>query len=403
MRPAILAGVVLVGLPVTGPAQVGPYLATVADPEVKLRAGPSDKFPETTTLLKGMPLYVMGEDDNGWLKVCDAPGKLYSFSWVPMQFIDFNPSKPLPQPVMVEAETTLAAGQVGLAQPLETRRTTVPAGTGLTVIGKGVQFERKTWYPVVCPANDFRYVPKQALKIERPATTSFTVRDALPPGLDSGSRPASGTGGPTASLPGGGGLPTEPAGGAGKPIVQHPLWAQAEAAEREGRLEDADKLYFQLARVMNEPGGDHDIANLCYSRIHAIREKKRTGSTGASTATPPRPPVGEPTRPVRTAPTPPKPAASEAGSGSLPPVTDPQDDRAKWTAPGRLTRSALALDRRRTYALEITPGTTALYVVPGQGVDLERFVGKKVVVYGVSASRSDLSKPFVVATGVESR
>ena len=58
MRPALIAGLVLVVTPAAGFPQSGPYLATVTDPEVKLRAGPSDKFPETATLNKGSVVLV---------------------------------------------------------------------------------------------------------------------------------------------------------------------------------------------------------------------------------------------------------------------------------------------------------------------------------------------------------
>src|SRR5262249_17762183 len=149
-------------------------------------------------------------------------------------------------------------------------------------------------------------------------------------------------------------LPPEPAdragAAAGKPVVQNPLWAQAEAAEREGRLEDAEKLYFALARAMNEPGGDHDVANLCYTRIHSLREKKRNGAAGGTVAT--SGPLGSPTR-----------GAGESKTGSTPPAdTSALADRPKWHGPGRLVKSALALDGRKTYALETSPGITVLYV-----------------------------------------
>ena len=38
---------------------------------------------------------------------------------------------------------------------------------------------------------------------------------------------------------------------------------------------------------MNEPGGDHDIANLCYTRIHTLREKKRSGAAARLSSTRP--------------------------------------------------------------------------------------------------------------------
>src|SRR5205823_11586297 len=113
-------------------------------------------------------------------------------------------------------------------------------------------------------------------------------------------------GGPVASVPGAA-APT-------KPAVNHPLWAQADQAEKDGKIDDAEKLLFELARKMNEPGGDHDLANLCYTRIHALREKKRTGLAGAPGLT-----VG---------------ARQETG-GSRPDPTGARQDRPALMAPQR--------------------------------------------------------------------
>jgi hypothetical protein len=385
MRPALFAGLVVVVTPVAGLAQSGAYLATVTDPEVKLRAGPSDQFPETATLPRGATVVVDHEESNGWLAVQDPPGKVYSVSWVQMQLVDFDAGKPTPQNVTVDEQgATLRGGQIGLAQPLNVARAKVPGGTILTVIGPKVQFEGKSWYPVVPPAGDFRYLPKQAVRSEKIVNTSFVVRDTspLPP-----SSPA--LGGPTASIPGTGTLPPAPGGpgaNANKPPTDHPLWAQAEAAERAGNSDEAERLFFQLARVMNEPGGNHDIANLCYTRIHALREKKRaaggtaSGSTTASTL----PPAATPAKP---------PPAST-------PTADTRDDRPRWTGPGILQRTAVAPDGRKTFAL-VSNGETLVYVTAGQGVDLEKYLNKRVEVYGVSYTHPNLKRSIVIATAVE--
>jgi hypothetical protein len=404
MRPVLFAGLVVLVVPAIGLAQSGSYLAVVADPEVKLRAGPSDKYPETATLTKGAAVLVIQEDASGWLAVCDPPGKGYSMSWVQASFVDFDNTKPIPQPVTVEADTTLAAGQIGLSQPLHIRLTKVPAGTGLLVIGTKVQFEGKWWHPVLPTADDFRYLPKQSVKYDKPANTSFVVRDSLPSAVGSlpalsppvPSAPAASLPGPgsTVSLPKVGTEPAPPATTAAKPVVQNPLWTQAETAEREGRLDDAEKLYFQLARVMNEPGGDHDIANLCYTRIHSLREKKRALS-GVSTSNP-KPPPTDAVKPAVAV----QPVASGSGSPPPPNAVVP-DDKPRWTGPGRLSRSSLALDGRRTYSLDGPGGVAIVYVVPGQGIDLEKYVGKKVDLYGLIAPYRGISKPYVVATGVE--
>src|SRR4051794_23757508 len=155
MRPALAAVLVLV-LPAFGLAQAGPYLAVVADPEVRLRAGPSDQFPDTGTVPKGTRVVVDHEETNGWLAVTAPAGAV---SWVPMQFVEgAEKGRQLPYHVVVAAdgEVTLAAGKAGLPQPLEIRRVKVPEGTILTVIGAEQVFDKKTWLPVAPPPGDFR-------------------------------------------------------------------------------------------------------------------------------------------------------------------------------------------------------------------------------------------------------
>jgi hypothetical protein len=248
---------------------------------------------------------------------------------------------------------------------------------------------------------DYRYLPKSAVHPAGPANTSFVVRDTAPPGLPPVTPPQPGGVLPAAAV----GI--EPA---GKAVSNHPLWAQADAAEKDGRFDDAERLFFQLARVMNEPGGDHDLANLCYTRIHAIRERKRTGNTGI--AAPPASIPGPVARtvelpkedratllpPLRTDSKTSAPAPAAPASKDLPPPA--ADGAARWSGVGMLTRSALALDGRRTYALESAPGVVRAYVVGGAGVDLERYANRRVDLYGTTHTRRDLSKPYILVTDV---
>ncbi len=394
-----------------------PYLATVTVPEVKLRAGPSDQFPETGTLTAGMVVLVDHEEPNGWLAVSDPPQVLRSVSWVPMQYITYDKNAPIPQNVVVdEGGAPLRAGRLGLAQPLPVQRTRVPGGTILVVIGPGVQFEGRTWYPVAPPPGDFRYLPKSAVRAEAARPAAFVVREPAPQAAGgaaesasvtpaaSGTLPA--TPGTTAGSASRGSAPTgsAPTGSASTGIAPaawqaDPLWQQAEAAEKAGRLEEAERLYFELARRLNEPGGDRNLANLCYTRIHMLREKRRGVSGGAS---------ADPFRPTSpAAPGSAGPSASGRALGPPIPVTAPvtsgeaRDATPRWHGPGRLVRSAIALDGRKTYALEANPGIPIVYVVAGSGVDLDRYVNSYVDVYGVSQTRNGLSRPYVVATAVE--
>ena len=82
---------------------------------------------------------------------------------------------------------------------------------------------------------------------------------------------------------------------------------------------------FQLARQMNEPGGNHDIANLCYSRIHTLREKKRASAPPAGLPAPSRDDRAALLPPVRDD----RPGMVRPASAPdrTPPPADPQDNR----------------------------------------------------------------------------
>lgn len=402
MRYAALAGLtVLFIASQLGAAEPAAYRAVVVAPEVKLRAGPSDAFPDTGTLPRGSFVIVEKEEIGGWLAVTAPYG---SVSWIAAQFIeDPAPERKTPKNVFVHAEdeVTLAAGKAGEPQPLDTRRVKVPNGTTLLLLGESVKFNNRTWYPVAPPAGDVRYLPKTAVQFERPANNNFAVRVTEPsaPALAVGPS-GSGTG-PLATIPGPGGVTPAGAGlTASKPAVNHPLWTQAETAEREGRLADAEKAYFDLAALMNGNGGDHDIANLCYTRIHALREKKRNGGTASAVSASVLQPPPKEDRGVR-------PGAPQALPAATKPNTSANSTTdgagAKWHGIGTLHRSTLTPDGtgKPAYALETAPGVVKVYAIAGPGVDLEKYLGKRVDVYGAAQTRTGLSKPYVITTAVE--
>lgn len=403
MRLAAFAGLVVLFSPCAAPA-ADPYRAVVSDAEVKLRAGPSDSFPDTGTLVRGAAVIVEREEGNGWVAVTAPYG---SVSWIATQFIeDPTPDRATPKNVLVhtEDEVTLAAGKAGEAQPLDIRRVKIPNGTGLLLLGPKVTAGGKTWYPVAPPAGDVRYLPKTAIKFDKAVNNNFAVRVSEPSGPSVG--PA-----PVASIPGT--VTPAAAGGttAGKPAVNHALWNQAENAEREGRFQDAEKALFDLAALMNGPDGDRAIADLCFTRIHAIREKRRTGGmapTPIPTTSVLQPPAGE--RPTTSALPPPDRGVRPGAPQALPaatvkppaPATDSADG-AKWTGAGTLRQTVVTPDGtgRPAYALETSPGVVKVYVIAGPDVDLRKWNNKKVDVYGAEKPSRGLTKPYVVATVVE--
>ncbi|VTR93937.1 Uncharacterized protein OS=Planctomyces brasiliensis (strain ATCC 49424 / DSM 5305 / JCM 21570 / NBRC 103401 / IFAM 1448) GN=Plabr_4525 PE=4 SV=1: SH3_3 [Gemmata massiliana] len=409
MLRAPFAGLLVVLSAAHATAQQGAYNSTITDPEVKLRAGPSDGFPDTGVLRQGTPVVVQKEE-GGWLAINAPQG---SISWVQAQFIQ-DPqqeqppeSRTAPRNVFVETDTdvTIATGKVGLAQPLEIRRVKLPPGTELVVIGQRVTFSGKGWYPILPPHGDVRYVPKTAVRLEKAVNAEYTVRvneHATPigPGV-SGSPSATPAGGPLASIPSPAVTPTAGV-TASKPAVNHPLWIKAEAAERDNRIKDAEDLYFQLAEEMNRTGGDNEIVNQCFSRVHMLRRKEREarGTPTSTSATPTsimKPPTTREDRGVRPGtPEPLPPAVNTAGT------TGAKDERE--TLRGVLKYSTLTPRglNGRLYMIESPQGgEVKAFVAEGTGVDLSYYVGRSVEISGSVTTAYGLRRTCIVATNVE--
>lgn len=394
MRRAAVVGLALLFAPLARAVEPVAFRGVVSVDEAKLRAGPSDNFPETGSLARGVALVIEREEPNGWLAVTAPKG---SVSWIAAAFVeDLAPDRPTPKLAMVHAEgdVTVASGKPGLAQPLDVRREKLPQGTMVMLIGPKVEFNGKKWYPIEPPAGDVRYLPKTAVQYDRPTNaTAFNVRinetaTPLPVVPASGS----GNGTPAASLPG----PARVQPDSGTPVVNHDLWIRAEAAERAGRTAEAERLYFELAGLMNREGGDNTVANLCYTRIHSLREKNRAASAPGGTTS-----SAKDDRGVR-------PGAPQAVPPSDRQPTRPAPDagtaieaRPQWSGGGTLRRSAITPNGKITYALETSPGIPKWYVNAGPGVDLERWIGKRVEVYGTPGKVDGLSKPLATAVAVE--
>ena len=114
---------------------------------------------------------------------------------------------------------------------------------------------------------------------------------------------------------------------------------------------------------MNQPGGDPDLANLCYTRIHAVREKARSG---------------------------PRSTAERIPDSSATPAARRADDPAQWTGSGVLRVAGFRVEGQPTYALVGGQGRVVNYAIAGPGVELERFRGYEVQLYGTVSHPDDL-------------
>ena len=110
---------------------------------------------------------------------------------------------------------------------------------------------------------------------------------------------------------------------------------------------------------MNQPGGDAELANLCYARVHAVREKQRGTARG-----------------------------TDPDRRDLPAARGPVG------RPGDAAADRAAVDRRPdgVRAGRAAGGGVSATPSPGRGVDLERFKG-----YGRAALRRDDATPATSA------
>ena len=341
----VLALLPLVAVVAPAAAQPGPYLAEVTADRVAVRAGPSDQLPDTGMLFRGAKVLVDHEEGDQWVAVQPPRGQVSWIRSVHLEPMDSQAADALPRNAIVHAEpdAEVAHGRPGFGEPLGVRRTKIPDRTIVLVIGRKVEHGGVLWYPIEPPDGDYRYVPKLAVRfLKGQAEKTFVVRSPQPdPVPKTGFQPVA------ASIPNG----TRPA-----DWPNHALWQQAEAAERGLDYSRAESLYLKLAAEMNQAGGDAELANLCYTRVHAVREKQRQANRG-----------GPP----------------EAGRA-------PEAPAGQWVGPGALRTAGFKWDGRATFALVGSQGQLKCYAVAGPGVDLDRFRGADVDLFGTTEKPADL-------------
>jgi len=362
-----------------------PFLAVVSQTDGNLKAGPGDSFPETGTLARQELVVVVQESGERWLGIQPPQGQI---SWIHKRVLeeippaDGSPVNPDRTPrhavVLTEANTMVdvAAGHPDQNRPLPTRRTKVPEGTIVTIIGDPVFVDNAHWVPILPPAGELRFIPRAALSFQQPTTIqNFKVTSPNDPTLQAKS-PA--TGEPArlppgeADLPAGTGNPwmgdqvNPAAGGRQAPgstvsrvparIVTDPLWEQAEAAERARQYTRAKELYLKLALQQNLPGGDRDLQQRCYTRVHDL-ETRIAAEQDQNPANKPTPPT-DPSNPT--------------------PATSTKD----WYGPGQFRRAGFTYQNQPLFAFVDDRGKLQAYVTGPKSLNLDSFVGRDVKIYG---------------------
>ena len=358
-------------LTITAHAQSEPTLAEVTHDHVMLRSGPSERMASTGELFAGTRIVIDHEEPSGWLAIEPPPGQV---SWIchrnlgPIDPNELAIGDTLPRNAIVHAEPSaeIAYGRADVSEPLEVRRTKIPDQTIVLVIGKKVKYRDTYWYPIEPPAEDFRYILKSSVTPLTHTGSAFLVRSPNSEVRDLETIPAAATE-PVTTV-------------AATPTIKNnewpndPLWKQAEDAARNQEFDRAEMLYLRLAGEMNKPGGDTDLANLCYTRIHSVREQQR----------------GMPERPA---------VIAKSSEPSAPQPTDQGLER--WLGPGALRKAGFTIADRDTYALVDDDDKVICYAMSSPKVDLDRYRGYRIELYGSTTYPGDLrGAGIMTATGV---
>lgn len=300
----------------TAPALAQPVqsLARVKVGSASVYSGPGEQMPRCGTVEQGHIVVVDHPEGGDWLAI-QPPDRGLSLSWISSANVELQGSADKASITSVtnalvrsDGVVKLAVGQVGLGKPLNVQRTNIPEGTVVKVIGPKVRATADGdsvecfWYPIVPPRDDFRFVRRADVEMiggaEKPG---FVVKQAAH------TEPAGEL--PVASVPGAGAGQPSPIFNAGDG-TNNPLWRDAEKARDAGNFPLAEQLYKKVAEDATK-GGDTALANLCFSRIHALREQQRQRDRGDAPALKPLP-LDQPAVVAK-----PPAAATVGGSGEL--------------------------------------------------------------------------------------
>ena len=346
-----------------GLAQSPRRVGVVNPPGTTARAGPSDRYPDTGVIAAGTRVVAV-KAEGEFVAVTPPAGQR---SWVKALVLvdpDARPGRPgavAPNGGRWDAvvapdgpvDIPVFVGDPDRPKPLEVQRVTVPMGTILTVTGPAVEYNREKWYPVEPPPGDLRYLPQSAVQLTASPAPSFRVDSPANSG-----EPLAAPLPPRASINSTSSAATEPEPQPRGALTADTLWAEAEAAVQARDYRRAEKLYLQLAAQMNN-AKRRDDADSCFARVHQIRTL----------------------------------ASGGAESGATP---------GAWHGPGTLQLTGLPLDGREAYAVRDDDGRTLCYVVADAGVDLARFRGYRVELYGRGEGRPGLNGvPLVTASRVQ--
>ena len=358
MRAAL--ALLVAGLGVSFAAEPVRRTATVDIDGVEIRAGHAMGFPSVGQLRKGDTVIVVREEETGFFAIIPPSGSTSWIKQIHLGKVEPGENGKANVPVAVEGAEVLA-GIDKEAKPTNRVTCRLPKGTIVETTGPAVRVDNASWYPIVPPDGDLRWVPKSAIR-----AASLTSLAPPPPYVKS-------EGSPFTVVPGGvrpDPAPKSPA--LPRVLTDHRLWAQASQAEKSGDYTAARSLYARIYQDLWDQKAERDAIVICYNRYTRCDEMVKKGDTTSR-----REPRGDTT------------SHSVSGNG-------------KWSSAGKLQEvQKVFVDGKQVFAFQDDSGTVVYYVTAASGMNLRNYAGKRVQLYGATSQRAELYRPHMDVERVE--
>lgn len=401
MRPMRLIGglTLFLALPLAVRAEplTGEVMVTAP---IQVRSGPSNAYYPTSKLAPGdrvtivtgkeIPWLASKQPPAGWLAIKPPRGSL---SWVNKRFLNITGSQ-----AVVLGETTVRVGSSVYGGLPNVEQTKLQRGAIVTITGKEQQDVDGIWIPITPAPQEVRYIPADVVKAAPPVQTAATAAPPLAPlpGRDVTSSP------PPAPPPA---------------TPDDPLWTQAKKAEQEGKQDEAERLYRQLAGQTPS----HDLRIRCWNQIHFLHQSQVAAAPvnpaasyypGPASTIQPIPAQGYPNQPPPATVPPIRPASQYTYTPEIPipnPAQKPQANYSPNQAPapqapvrafaGTLLHSYRTVYGQPGFALDQDNGQL-VYVTAALGLDLRPYIGHQVKLTGPVVYHPDYRKYSVTAIQV---
>jgi hypothetical protein len=335
----------------------------VTGAQVEVRSGPSPSplYYSTGVLKAGDTVQVVTNKKDvppGWVAVKPPPG---SFSWVEARNVTLQDSH---TGIVHVNDTSVLVGSRMDNRPPNVKSAVLVSGSLVAILDKPlVTSDGNRWLPIEPYQTEVRYIPEDAIR-PAAAVRAVAAKPAAPPAV-----------------------------GLAPPVTgPDPLWSQAQNAEAEGRIADAESLYQRLAAQTT----DRALQERCYAQLTGLQQRANASARNTTTASWTGPGQTGSASPVTTSTVyRPAPTTATGGYGPTPATPAPQSER--YSGWGYLFKAGFQIDGKQAYRLTSTQNQHVCYIIAQPGFNLESYVNRFVNLYGTPGYCSETVRATFIA------